>query len=411
MDNEALKTQFLQLALTLGRRALIFWLLLCLLVVGWLLLNLLQAVHLVAIITCVSTLLAYSISPAVSYLHHRRKMPRIAAISLVYALVGLAGVIALAYVIPAIQVQFIAFMSNLTSYAGNLQHTVDNWLIYAQQNAPTFLQEPLSKIEPESVQLERLARELQSNPPEWLGTTFAGVFAGAKAAFTGIATTLLVPLFSFYILMDANRYRDGFLRLFPRRWKPDVDELLTQIDHVLGNYIRGQLLVCLTIGVSIALLLTIMGVPYGILIGVFAGVVDIVPYVGVALGMVPAFLIALGYKGLLFAVFVVIMMEVVHWTEGHIIVPAIIGQSVGLPPLVVMIALGAGAELGGIMGMFLSMPLAAILRVLVNFYISRLERWDQKVEKVGDTPTPIVQEMPPEGESAIPAVEVAVAAK
>ncbi|MBX3170617.1 MAG: AI-2E family transporter [Candidatus Eremiobacteraeota bacterium] len=387
---------------------MIFWLLLCLVLAGWLLLVLLKAVHLVAIITCVSTLLAYVISPAVSYLHHRRKMPRIAAISLVYVLCALAALIALAYVIPAIQVQFIAFMSNLTSYAGNMQHTVDSWLLYAQTNAPGFLQEPLSKIEPESVQLERLARELQNNPPDWLGSTFAGVFAGAKAAFTGMATTLLVPLFTFYILMDANRYRDGFLRLFPRRWKGDVDELLTQIDHVLGNYIRGQLLVCLTIGVSIALLLTIMGVPYAILIGVFAGVVDIIPYVGVALGMIPAFLIALGHKGLLFAVFVIVMMEVVHWTEGHIIVPAIIGQSVGLPPLVVMIALGAGAELGGVMGMFLSMPLAAIVRVLVNFYISRLEQWEQKVE---DTPTPVRQEKLPEEESATPAVEVAVAAQ
>lgn len=404
MDNEALKTQVLQLALTLGRRALIFWLLLCLVLAGWLLLTLLKAVHLVAIITCVSTLLAYVISPAVSYLNRRRKMPRIAAISLVYALCGLAALVALAYVIPAIQVQFIGFMSNLTSYAGNLQHTVDNWLLYAQTNAPSFLQEPLAKIEPESVQLETLARELQSNPPDWLGTTFAGVFAGAKVAFTGIATTMLVPLFTFYILMDANRYRDGFLMLFSRRWKGDVDDLLTQIDTVLGNYIRGQLLVCLTIGVSIALLLTIMGVPYGILIGVFAGVVDIIPYVGVALGMIPAFLIALGHKGLLFAIFVVVMMEVVHWTEGHIIVPAIIGQSVGLPPLVVMIALGAGAELGGVMGMFLSMPLAAILRVLVNFYISRLERWDQKAVLVR-------QENPPPETNAAEAVEVAVAAE
>lgn len=407
MDNEALQRQVLQLALTLGRRALIFWLIGCLCVFGWVLFTMFQAVHLVVIITCVSTLIAYSISPAVTYLHHHRKIPRIGAISLVYAVCALAALIALAYVIPAVQVQFIAFTSNLTSYAGNLQHTVDGWLLYAQTNAPGFLQEPLSKIDPESVQIERLARDLQNNPPDWLGSTFAGVFAGAKAAATVMATTLLVPLFTFYILMDANRYRDGFLRLFPRRWKGDVDELLSQIDTVLGNYIRGQLLVCLTIGVSVALLLTIMGVPYGILIGVFAGMVDIIPYVGVAIGMIPAFLIALGHKGLLFAIFVVVMMEVVHWTEGHIIVPAIIGQSVGLPPLVVMIALGAGAELGGIMGMFLSMPIAAILRVLVNFYISRLERWDSK----GESPAPVRQELPSEATNAPEAVEVAVAAQ
>ena len=407
MDNEALQRQVLQLALTLGRRALIFWLIGCLCVLGWVLFTMFQAVHLVVIITSVATLLAYSISPAVSYLHYRRKMPRIAAISLVYALCALAALIALAYVIPAVQLQFIAFTSNLTSYAGNLQHTVDGWLLYAQTNAPGFLQEPLSKIDPESVQVERLARELQNNPPDWLGSTFAGVFAGAKAAATIMATAVLVPLFSFYILMDGSRYRDGLLRLFPKRWKGDVDELLSQIDTVLGNYIRGQLLVCLTIGVSVALLLTIMGVPYGILIGVFAGMVDIVPYVGVALGMIPAFLIALGHKGLLFAIFVVVMMEVVHWTEGHIIGPAIIGATALVFHNATFYALGAGSDFVVIMGMFLSMPIAAILRVLVNFYISRLERWDNKE----DPPTPVRQEIPPEDANAEAAVEVAVAAQ
>lgn len=404
MDNETLKRQVLLIALTLGRRALILWFILCLGLIGWFLLSLLQAVHLVALITCVATLLAYVISPAVGYLNRRRRVPRIAAISLVYAVCGLTAVLALAYVIPAVQVQFIAFTSNLTGFAENVQHGIDSWLLYAQTNAPSILQEPLSKIDPESVQIERLARELKENPPDWLGSTFAGVFAGAKAAFTGLAAAVLVPLFSFYILMDANRYRDGFLRLFPRQWKADADDLLNQIDTVLGNYIRGQILVCLTIGTSIAILLTILGVPYGILIGVFAGVVDIIPYVGVALGMIPAFLIALSYKGLLFGLLVLVMMEVVHWTEGHIIVPAIIGQSVGLPPLVVMIALGAGAELGGVMGMFLSMPLAAILRVMVLFYISRLERWEQKE-------LPVRQELPPPETNAPAAVEVAVAAK
>ena len=121
--------------------------------------------------------------------------------------------------------------------------------------------------------------------------------------------------------------------------------------------------------------------------------------------MVPAFLVALGHKGLVFAILVVVLMEVVHWTEGHIIVPAIIGQSVGLPPLVVMIALGAGAELGGVVGMFLSMPLAAILRVLLQFYVSRLERWEAAGEEISETssngPTAVEVAEPATGNSEV----------
>jgi len=387
LETESLKRQALQLAVTLGRRALIFWFVAILLAFFWVLLQLLTSVHLVATITAIATLLAYVIAPFVNFLE-RRKLPRIAAISLVYALFGLTLVLALAYLLPALQKQVVSFSSNVTGYAASLQHSIDNWLIYAKANAPGFLQEPLSQIEPESVKLEMMARELQNNPPTWLTSSFSSLFTGVRAAAGAATGAILIPLFTFYILMDAHKYKEGFLRLFPRRWKADVAELLSEIDHVLGKYIRGQLLVCLTIGVSIAILLTILGVPYAILIGVFAGVVDIVPYVGVALGMVPAFLIALSYKGLLFALFVVVMMEVVHWTEGHIIVPAIIGQSVGLPPLVVMVALGAGAELGGVMGMFLSMPLVAILRVMLQFYVARLERHDPPPATQQDMSTP-----------------------
>jgi len=372
------------MVLALGRRALILWVVLCILGLLWAVLTLLKSVHLVVMITAISTLLAYVISPAVNYLTERRGANRIAAISMVYALCGLIGLLALAYLLPALQLQFLAFSSHITDYAGNLQHNLDGWLLYIQANAPAVLQEPLSKIE---IRLDVLAAELQSNPPAWLGTTFSGVFTGVKAAAGAATGAVLIPLFTFYILMDSRKYHDGFVRLFPRAWKPHVVELLGEIDRVLGKYIRGQLLVCLTIGVSIALLLTILGVPYAILIGVFAGLVDIVPYVGVALGMVPAFLIALGHKGFLFALMVIVLMEVVHWTEGHIIVPTIIGQSVGLPPLVVMIALGAGAELGGIMGMFLAMPLAAILRVLLQFYVSRLEGM-QDMQDMQDMPEP-----------------------
>jgi predicted PurR-regulated permease PerM len=407
LETETLQKQALQLALTLGRRALIFWFVCVVIGLLWLLMNLLKAVHLVATITAISTLLAYVIAPGVNYLTERRRVPRIAAISLVYALCGLTGMLALAYLLPALQVQFVAFSSHFVDYVGNLQHTVDDWLVYAKTHAPRFLQEPLAKIEPESVRLDLLAKELQNNPPSWLGSTFAGVFTGVKAAAGAATGAILIPLFTFYILMDSNKYKLGFIRLIPQRWKGDMLELLGEIDHVLGKYIRGQLLVCLTIGVSIAVLLTILGVPYAILIGVFAGLVDIVPYVGVAMGMVPAFLIALGHKGILFALFVIFMMEVVHWTEGHIIVPAIIGQSVGLPPLVVMVALGAGAELGGVMGMFLSMPLAAIIRVLLQFYVARLERH----ELAAQTPAKPRQDMSAQTSNGADAVEAAPAAE
>jgi predicted PurR-regulated permease PerM len=399
LETEDLKKQVLQLALTLGRRALIFWFVGAVLAILGLIIWLLQEVHLVAKLTAVSVLLSYIIAPGVNFLSDRRGMNRIAAISIVYAALALILAVVLAYVIPALQGQLTGFVAHFAEYVENLQVNLDNLLVQVQKNAPAFLQEPLSRIKPDQIQLSVLAKEVQGSAPAWLGSTFVGVFTGVKAAAGALTGAVLIPLFTFYILMDSRKYTEGFVRLFPTRWKKDVQELINEIDSVLGSYIRGQLLVCFTIGTSIAILLSVMGVPYAILIGVFAGVVDIIPYVGVALGMIPAFLIALGHKGILFAIFVVIMMEVVHWSEGHIIVPAIIGHSVGLPPLVVMIALGAGAELGGVMGMFLAMPLAAILRVLTLFYVRKLENYEAGLER-----SPLVEPDRAEPAADLPAI-------
>ncbi|MEW6278692.1 MAG: AI-2E family transporter, partial [Candidatus Eremiobacterota bacterium] len=137
--------------------------------------------------------------------------------------------------------------------------------------------------------------------------------------------------------------------------------------------IRGQILVCLTIGTSIAVVLGWLGVEYAILIGVFAGVIDFIPYAGVALGMIPAFFISLANHGLWAACGVLFVMWCIHQLEGHVIVPAVLGQSVGLPSLVVIASLLAGAELAGIMGMFLAIPVAAIVRVLGQFYVRKME--------------------------------------
>jgi len=376
LDNEALKRKALLLALTAGRR----FLLLCLGLGVLLLLAggfwFITQIHIVASLTAISVLLAYVLAPAVHYLHHKRKLNRILAITLVYLGVLVLVIVGMAYVIPVVHEQFVALWSNLKGYLSDLQANVDHAFRWILARSPEFARPWLEKIDPESMRLETWANEIQNVLPSIAGSTFSGVFSGVKIVGGLLAGMVLVPLFTFYILMDAERYSAGFLRLVPARWKKDVAELMNEIDHVLGRYIRGQLLVCLTVGISIGVVLNLVGLKYATLIGVFAGIVDIIPYVGVAIGIVPAFIIALVHGGLLWAIFIVILMETVHWLEGHIIVPAVIGHSVGLPPLVVMVALGAGAELGGIMGMVLAIPAAAILRVLGNFYVRRLEAAD-----------------------------------
>jgi predicted PurR-regulated permease PerM len=171
-------------------------------------------------------------------------------------------------------------------------------------------------------------------------------------------------LLAFYILLDLDRLRDTLVRMFPQRHRDRTALVLADIDSVVGGFVRGQLIVGAIVGILVTLLLIVFQIKYALLIGVFAGIVDMVPYVGAVAGAVPAVLLAIFEHGPVWALGLALGFALLYELEGHIIAPAIVGQRVGLTPLMVIVAVLIGAELGGIGGMFVSVPVAGIIRVL-----------------------------------------------
>lgn len=194
-----------------------------------------------------------------------------------------------------------------------------------------------------------------------------------------VSHLLLIPFATFYILMDYDTYQETLMSLIPKNRKKEVTELLSQIDVMLKQYIKGQLLVCFIIGASITIAMSLLQIPYALIIGTFAGCIDVIPYIGVIVSLIPAVLLAL-MKSPIHAIITLGILYFIHWLEGHVIIPNIMGQSVKLPPLTIIIALIIGAEVMGIIGMFLAVPIAAILRVVIEFYIKkRIEREEASI--------------------------------
>ena len=383
-------------------------------------------VHVAATLLALTILLAYVLAPAVNFFAHpiylyippsyegkigigrfsrpwkislgehrrvyritKRGFPRWLAITIVYILMFLLLLLALGYLIPVLNNQFVSLTSNFPKTLASAELAVNNTIRWIQFNAPPVLQPYVAQLELNAVRMEWVQAQAQAIGPGVMKATTTGVFTGVKTAAGLITTVFLVPVFAFYLLLDADRYHHAIMSFVPPKHKPDVSHLLKDINFVLGRYIRGQIFVCIMIGTSIAVVLSLMGVEYAILIGVFAGVIDFIPYAGVALGMIPAFFISLANHGLFFACMVVFAMWCVHQLEGHVVVPAVLGQSVGLPSLVVIIALLMGAEIAGIMGMFLAIPTVAILRVLGQFYVKKME---EAYAETGETqPSPPVE--------------------
>jgi predicted PurR-regulated permease PerM len=387
LNPEALRRRLMMVGYVLG--------LIALLAVA---INVLHHVRVAASILAISILLAYVIAPLVNFLSRpiflvipthvvwprtrqpifrlssrrrvyvvlRRGLPRVLAICVVYAFLGLLLVVAGAIVVPLVQKEFLALMSNLGGMVDNLEEQLQKWAQWLGAHLPASLG---VQLDPTQFSLDRLVDQMQVELPRIMSGTFTGV----KAVASLVVEAFLIPLITFYILMDSETYRSGFLRLIPAHRKAGTQRILMRIDETLGRYIRGQLIVCLTVGLQIGIALNLLGVQYALLIAVFAGVIDIIPYVGVLIGYIPAFLIALAHKGFLFALLVIAVLACIHWLEGHVVAPAVVGHQVGLPPLTVMVALLAGAELGGIMGMVVAIPLAAIGRVLLDEYARSLE--------------------------------------
>jgi predicted PurR-regulated permease PerM len=388
LETEALKKKLLLIVYVLGLLAL-FYILSVLLV----------KVSLAVGMLTVAILLAYVLAPLVSFFNNpiiitiplrislgkiivrvrreekrvtvlKKGLPRVVSISLVYLIMAVILFITISYVVPIINHEFFKLFSNLPNMGEKIRQLTNDTMAWLGPRLPEGASEFLQPI------LNKAVDELQ----KWLIASLQHLMTFTTRLFTLLAEALITPLITFYILMDVDKYKKGFLSLIPAHRHGEINGILHEIDMMLGRYIRGQLIVCLCIGISVTIALKLFDIDYAYLIGAFAGIIDIIPYVGVIIGMIPAVFLALVNKSLLTAILLLMTLEAIHWSEGHIIVPAVVGHSVRLPPLVVLVALIMGAQLGGVMGMLVAVPVAAIVRVMVNHYIRMLAPGSLKMD-------------------------------
>lgn len=367
MDREVLTRKLLLIGYILG--------ILILVAIG---MFLAYQVRVAATLLVISIVLAYVLTPPVNFfaqpvsLHLggarsivllRKGLPRVAAIGMVYLLTFALIALSFSYVAPLASREFNHLVKNLPSLTAQGKEIVDKAMEWITPRLPPEAQNFLSTV------LVNLSEEIRSFGTELLEKTIPVVVR----VFSTVAAIVIIPLVTFYLLMDLEKYRNGFLSLIPSHRREEFTGLLHEIDQMLGRYIRGQIIVCICIGFSVAVVLLLFRLQYAILVGIFAGVIDIIPYVGVAIGMIPALILAI-MKSPILALPVLAALYAVHWLEGHVLVPAVQSQSVRLPPLVVVLSLVVGAELGGILGMFLAVPVAGIIRVMTNHYLLAFTR-------------------------------------
>lgn len=201
---------------------------------------------------------------------------------------------------------------------------------------------------------------------------WSGIAAGGMAVAGFLSLLVVMPFAAYYMIREWPGITQWGIDLLPRDHKDTVMEILKEIDKKLSGFVRGQISVALVLGVSYALALFLAGLKYGILIGIAAGLLSVIPMVGSTVGLITAVGVAWFQSGeWSFVLLIAAIFLIGQVIEGNFLTPKLVGDSVGLHPLWVFFALLAGGSLFGILGMLLAVPVAAVASVLIGFAIRR----------------------------------------
>jgi predicted PurR-regulated permease PerM len=306
----------------------------------------------VLILVFVAVVIAATLRPMVSALL-RRGLPKALAVLLIY--LGILGVLAglFVLVIPALVNQGEELVRGLPQVYANLVVSLEENPNEAIRTLPQRL--PTG---------DQLASQLQAASSVVL-TGALGIGMGVLAL---LAQMLSIFFLSIYLTLDQSRLERFWLSLAPASQRPELLAIWREIEGRLGGYVRGELLLMTSIGVLASLGYLVIGLPYPLVLGALAGMVEFVPMVGPTLGAIPAIVVALSISPQA-ALLVLIYSITIQMAENNILVPRLMGRSVGVSPITVIIAVFVFTGLLGISGAFLAIPLAAIVQVLMDHLV------------------------------------------
>jgi predicted PurR-regulated permease PerM len=303
-------------------------------------------------------LLAFLINPAVDRMVSAR-VPRSAAIlaafiGVVVVLVGLATLI-----VPLLTTEFAELRQQAPSIASR-----------AQQQLSALEGQPLSLFG-YRVDLTGLTKSIEQHANEFLLGQFGNALSFGLAALTTLLQLLLMLVVAFLMALDAHRISTFMRRLVPTDYRTDFDDIWSKVKTMLLAYFRGQLVIAALIGILVGIACWALGLRFALALGLIAGITSLVPYLGPILGAVPAVLVGLA-SGPTQALEIAVAYLVITNVILNLVFPKVMGDAVRLPALLVIVAFIAGASLGGILGMFVAVPIAAGLRILFDHLHPRL---------------------------------------
>lgn len=307
-----------------------------------------------------AALLAYIGDPLADRLQKLR-FPRTIAVVTVFLLTFAGIALLVLLIVPLIRTQISALLVALPDIVTQVEEV---WL--------PNITERLGIEFGEEVGLGAFIAKYSDMAGSWGASALVSITRSGGALATAVFSLFLIPILTFYLLRDWDLITNRIGALVPSRQQETIFGLARETDEVLGAFLRGQIMVMFALAVIYSVGLSFVGLKFAIAIGVVAGLVSFVPYLGFVFGIALAGLtVVLEPDPLLRLVGVVATFSIAQMIEGSILTPKLVGDRIGLHPVIVIFAVAAGGQLFGFFGILLALPAAAVLSVLVRFAYAR----------------------------------------
>ena len=318
----------------------------------------------------------YLVKPIYDYLLNK-KVPKGIAILLVMVGVIVIFIMIITSLVPIIQKQLLDLVSQLPYYYQIISEQVEKFM---QTGFFETIQEQFNKINTDFIQsiTERLNGILNF--------TFSGI--GSVVGIIGdiVITVMTMPVILYYLLKDGNKVIPFVTRMFPTRSQHKISVMLNEMNQQVSSYIRGQITVAICVGFTYIIGYTIIGLPYGVTIGMIAGLLTIIPYLGSIIGLTPALIIGfVTNPTLALHVFLVFVIE--QLIESRVLQPLILGSSLKMHPVTILIILLAAGKMFGLVGLLIAVPVYAVVKVFITHFFAWYKEYsglyyNDKVEEV-----------------------------
>jgi predicted PurR-regulated permease PerM len=310
-----------------------------------------------------AALFAYIFNPVVNFFSHKVRLPRTISIIIIYLLI----VSFLVVIGVTVTRRLVEESSQLQQYGMNLLFFTK----HGMNNLPDWIRPQLS------------SELLALGKTKFLSSS--SIFSFFPRAVSEILSFIIFIFAAFYLLKDGRLMFDKFLNFIPNQYKVDIEILFRKINAVLSSYLRGQIFLIVLVSVILFIALSILGVKSALILAIFSGFAEIVPIIGpiiaasvavlvVALGGVSNF----GLSSFQAVIIVIITYFILRQIEDYFVSPLVMGRIVKLHPLIIFLSVIAGEHIWGILGVILAVPIAATLRILLEFSSDRISQSERK---------------------------------